>query len=73
MKYVVNRKRENMKRIGGVMDSVLALSVVDCGFVSRSDQTKDYDISIYCISAKNAELRRMNKDWLARNQDNVSE
>ena len=64
---------ENVKRIGGVMDSVLALRAVECGFVSRSDQTKDYDIGIYCISAKNAELRRMNKDWLARTQDNVSE
>jgi hypothetical protein len=26
-----------------------------------------------CFSAKHAALRRKSKDWLARNQDNVSE
>ena len=26
-----------------------------------------------CFSAKNATLRRKSTDWLARNQDNVSE
>jgi hypothetical protein len=36
-------------------------------------QTKDYKIGIRCFSAKHAALRRKNKDWLARNQDNVSE
>jgi len=25
-----------------------------------------------CFSARNAELRRKNKDWLVRDQDNVS-
>jgi hypothetical protein len=34
---------------------------------------KDYEIGIYCISTKHAVLRRKCKDWLARNQDNVSE
>jgi hypothetical protein len=48
--------------IGGVMVSVLASSAVDRGFEPRSCKTK-------CESA----LRRKNKDWLARNQDNVSE
>jgi len=27
----------------------------------------------YCFSAKHGALRRKNKDWLARNRDNVSE
>ena len=38
-----------------------------------SGQTKDYTIVICCFSAKHAALRRKSKDWLARNQDNVSE
>ena len=36
-------------------------------------QTKDYEIGICCFSAYHAALRRKNKDWLARNQNNVSE
>ena len=60
-------------RIGGVMVSVLASSAVDRGFEPRSGQTKDYKIGMYCSSAKHAALRRKNKDWLARNQDNVSD
>ena len=55
------------------MVSVLAASVVDCGFEPRSDQTKHYAIGMFCFSAKHAALRRMSRDWLARNQDNVSE
>jgi hypothetical protein len=60
-------------RIGGVMVSVLASSAVDRGFEPRSGQTKDYKIGICCFSAKHAALRRKNKDWMARNQNNVSE
>ena len=59
--------------IGGVMVSVLASSAVDPGFESRSGQTKDYKIGICCFSAKHESLRRKSKDWLARNQYNVSE
>ena len=55
------------------MGCVLASSVVDRGFEPRSDQTKDYKIGICCFSAKHAALRRKNKDWLVRNQNNVSE
>jgi hypothetical protein len=40
---------------------------------SSAVQTKDCKISICCFSAKHAALRRKNKDWLAQNQDNVSE
>ena len=55
------------------MVSVLVSITVDRGFESRSGPTKDYNIGIYCFSAKHASLIRKSKDWLARNQDNVSE
>jgi hypothetical protein len=55
------------------MVSMLTSSAVDRGLESRSGQTKDYKIGICCFSAKHAALRRKIKDWLARNQDNVSE
>jgi hypothetical protein len=58
--------------MGDLMASVLASSVVVRGLEPRSGQTKDYKIDMYCFSAKHAELRRKSKDWLARNQDNVS-
>jgi len=45
-----------MNHIGDVMVSVLASSAVDRMFESRSDQTKDYDISICCFSAKQTAL-----------------
>ena len=60
-------------RIGGVMVTVLASSAVDRVFEPRSSQTKDYAIGICCFSAKHAVLRKKSKDWLARNQNNVSE
>ena len=55
------------------MVSVLASSAVDRGFETRSGQTKDYKIGICCFSAKHAASRRKSKDWLARNQNNMSE
>ena len=58
--------------IGGVMVSVLASSVVYRGLEPRSGQPKDYKIDISCFSAKHTALRRKNKDWLARDQNNVS-
>jgi hypothetical protein len=54
------------------MVTMLSSSAVDHVFEPRSGQTKDYKIGICCFSAKHAALRRKNKDWLARNQDNVS-
>ena len=60
-----------LNHIGGIMVSILTSSAVDR--VSQSDQTKDYKIGVCCFSAKHAALRRKSKDWLARNQDNVSE
>ena len=62
-----------LNRIGGVMVSVLTSSAVDRGFEPRSGQTKDYKIGICCFSAKHAALRRKRKEWLGRNQNNVSE
>ena len=44
-------------RIGGVMVSVLAPSVVDRGFEPRSGQTKDYKIGIWCFPAKHASFK----------------
>jgi hypothetical protein len=71
---VYSRGNINQKhRIGGVMVCVLASSAVDRGFEPQSGQTKDYKIGICCFSAKHAALRRKSKDWLARNQNNVSE
>ena len=55
------------------MVNVLASSAVDRGFETRSGQTKDYKIGICCFSAKHAASRRKSKDWLARNQNNMSE
>jgi hypothetical protein len=51
------------------MVSVLASSGVE----PQLGQTKDYEIGIYCFSAKHAALRSRSKNWLARNQNNVSE
>jgi hypothetical protein len=55
------------------MVSVLASSAINCGCELRSGQTREYKIGICCFSAKNASLRWRSKDWLARNQNNVSE
>ena len=64
---------KHCNHIGGVMVSLLVSSAVDHGFEPRSGQTKDYKIGICCFSAKHASLRRKSKDWLAPNQNNVSE
>ena len=55
------------------MVSSLASNTVDRGFESWSGQTKDYKISICDFSAKYAALRRKSKDWLVRNQNNMSQ
>ena len=62
----------HINRICGVMVSVLASGAVDPGFELRLGQTKDNELGICCSSAKYAALRRKSKDWLARNQNNVS-
>ena len=58
---------------GGAMVSVIAPSAIYRGFEPWSGQTKDCKIGIWCFSARHAALRRKNKDWLARSQDNVPE
>ena len=45
----------------------------DRGFEPQWGQTKDYKIGICCFSAKRSALGGKSKDWLARNQNNVSE
>ena len=55
------------------MVSLLTSSVVDREFEPRSGLTKDYKIGICCFSAKYVALSRKSKDWLAWNQNNVSE
>ena len=50
----------------------LALSAVDRGIKSWTSQIIDYRIGICCLSAKYAALRSKSKDWLTRNQNNVS-
>jgi hypothetical protein len=47
--------------------------MVDRGFEPRLGQTKDNEIGICCFSYKYAAIRRESKDWLSRNEDNVSE
>jgi len=59
--------------IGSVIVCVLTSSAVDHGFEPRSGQTKYNKICICCFSAKQTALRRKSKDWLFRNQDNMSE
>ena len=58
--------------VDSVMVSLLASSAVARGFEPRSGQTKDFKVGICCFSVKHAALRRKRKDWLVRNQDNVS-
>jgi len=42
-------------------------------FKPRSGQSSDHKIGIRCFSAKHAAYKRNSKDWLVRNQNNVSE
>ena len=63
----------SINRISWVIVSVLASSVVDHWFELWSGQTKDYKIGICYLSAKHTALRSKSKDWLARNQNNVTE
>jgi hypothetical protein len=43
-----------LNHTGGVIVSMLASSVVDHGYENQSCQTKDYEISIWCFSYKQA-------------------
>ena len=69
----IKNSAESSPRIGGVIVNVLASNVVDRGFEPRSGQTKDYITVIACLSARHSALRSKGKEWLTRNQDNMSE
>ena len=69
LKFSYNEKESDR----GVMVRMFASSAVDRGFEPRSGQTKDYTIGIWWLSAKHAALKTKSKDWLARNQEHVSE
>jgi hypothetical protein len=73
LRLMVSWLTMNNYNIGGVMVSMLASSAVDRGFEPTSGQTKDYKIGICCFSSKHATVRNKRKDWLARNQNNLSE
>ena len=51
-----------VNRIDDVMVSMLESSAVYRWFETRSSQTKDHKISIYCVSAKHASLSSKSKD-----------
>ena len=55
------------------MVRVFTSSVINRELKSRSGQTMDYNIGVCCVSANHAALRSKSKNWLAQNQDNVSE
>ena len=57
----------------GFKPSMFASTAVDRGFKPRSGQSKDYKISICCFSVKHTALRKKSKDWLAGNQNKVTE
>ena len=52
----------------GVMANMLASSAVDHGYEPLSGQTKDQNWNFFA-----SRLNMQNKDWLVRNQDNVSD
>ena len=51
-------------RMGGVMVSMLASSMMDHEFKPPLGQTEDYKIGICRFSTKHMALRRKSKDWL---------
>ena len=60
-------------RIGGVMVSVVTPSAVDRGLEPQSDQSTEYKLVCVASPLKHAALMSKSKDWLARNQNTVSE
>jgi hypothetical protein len=55
------------------MVSILASGAVDCGFKLWAGLTKDDNIGICWFSARYTAPRSKGKDWLAQNQNNMSE
>ena len=58
--------------IDDVMVSVVDSSAVDRGFEPWSGLAEDCKNGICCFSAKHASLWSKSKEWLDRNQNNVS-
>jgi len=65
--------KKAFNHISGEIVSELTSSVVDHGFEPQSGQTKDNKTGISCFFAKHAAFRSKNKNWLTRNQVNVSD
>jgi hypothetical protein len=63
---------KSTSRIGGVMVIVCGSSAVDRGFEPDGVKPKTIQIDMCCYSAKYAALRKMRKDCLDRNPNNVS-
>ena len=63
---------KRLDHLGGIMGSVLASNVIDHRFKSRSEQTKNYEIGICCLSDKDTSLMSKGKGWCDRNLDNIS-
>ena len=59
--------------IVGVMVSIHASGAVVCGFEPNRIKPKTIKLGFSCFSAKHVALRRKSKDWMARNQNNVSQ
>jgi hypothetical protein len=55
-----------------VMSNTFVSGVVDGGNDPWWGQTKDYEIGIFCFSAKCGALRSKSKDWLDWSQNNLS-
>ena len=67
-KFTKNDNIDRYSSVFGVMVGVLASIAVDRG----SGLSKDYKIDSCGLSTMHTALRRKSKDWLPRNQDNVS-
>ena len=52
---------------------MLDSSAVDHRLEPRPGQTKDYKLSICCVSGKHAALRSKSKYWFDLSRDNLSE
>jgi hypothetical protein len=59
--------------IGSVMVKVFASSAVNYGFEPWSGDTKNYQMCICCFSTYHTTLRSKSRDWLPRNQNNMSD
>jgi hypothetical protein len=66
--HVLLNGKVYFNRMGDVMVNVFASNVIEYGLKSKTSQTKNYDIVITAFP-----LSMHLQDFLARNQDNVSD